>query len=122
MKEKLNKYGLSVFKVTLTSVLCITGILSVIYVAATTNELFSYFYCIATLFFAALPMALSIIFRWKLNTFFYVLFSFYTYGPLLGAVYNFYYFTPNTISIKFYSSYFTNNLLSFRHIYSLWNM
>ena len=92
MKEKLNKYGLSVFKVTLTSVLCITGILSVIYVAATTNELFSYFYCLATLFFAALPMALSIIFRWKLNTFFYVLFSFYTYGPLLGAVYNFYYF------------------------------
>ena len=89
---KLNKYGLSIFKVTLTSVLCITGILSVIYVAATTNELFSYFYCIATLFFAALPMALSIIFRWKLNTFFYVLFSFYTYGPLLGAVYNFYYF------------------------------
>ena len=93
MKEKLSNYGLSVFKVALTSVLCLIGLLSMIYVALTTNELFSYFYCIATVFFVALPLILSILFKWKMNLFFYILFTFYTFGPLLGAVYNFYYFT-----------------------------
>lgn len=93
MKEKLNSLGLSVFKVVLTSVLCLIGLLSTIYVALTTNELFSYFYCIATIPFAALPLIMTILFRWKMNLFFYILFSFYTFGPLLGAVYNFYYYT-----------------------------
>lgn len=93
MNEKLNNYGLSVFKVTLTIVLAAIGLLSMIFVAFTTNELFSYFYCIATAFFVALPLTLSIIFKWKMNLFFYILFSFYAFGPLLGAVYNFYYFT-----------------------------
>lgn len=93
MNEKLNNYGLSVFKVTLTIVLAAIGLLSMIFVFFTTNELFSYFYCIATVFFVALPLTLSIIFKWKMNLFFYILFSFYAFGPLLGAVYNFYYFT-----------------------------
>ena len=93
MKEKLNNYGLSVFKVSITSVLCLVGLLSMIYVACTTNELFSYFYCLATVPFVALPLIMSIAFKWKMNLFFYVLFTFYAFGPLLGAVYNFYYFT-----------------------------
>lgn len=93
MKEKLNDLGLSVFKVVLTAVLCITGLLSMIYVAMTSNETFSYFYCLATVPFAALPLILSALFRWRMNLFFYILFSFYTFGPLLGAVYNFYYLT-----------------------------
>ena len=93
MKEKLNSLGLSVFKVVLTSVLCLIGLLSTIYVALTTNELFSYFYCIATIPFVALPLIMTILFRWKMNLFFYILFSFYAFGPLLGAVYNFYYYT-----------------------------
>ena len=91
MKEKLSNYGLSIFKVVLTSVLCLIGLLSMIYVALTTNELFSYFYCIATVFFVALPLILSILFKWKMNLFFYILFSFYAFGPLLGAVYSLYY-------------------------------
>lgn len=69
------------------------GLLSIIYVANTTNELFGYFYCIATVGFVALPLAMSAIFRWKMNLFFYILFSFYAMGPLLGGVYNLYYFT-----------------------------
>ena len=69
------------------------GLFSTIYVANTTNELFSYFYCIATVGFVALPLAMSVIFRWKMNLFFYILFSFYAMGPLLGGVYNLYYFT-----------------------------
>ena len=93
MKEKLNQFGLSVFKVTLTSVLCLTGLLSIIYVALTSNELFGYFYCLATVPFVALPLLLSVIFRWRMNLLFYLVFTFYTFGPLLGAVYNFYYFT-----------------------------
>ena len=93
MKEKLNGYGLSVFRVALSSVLALVGLLSMIYVALTTNETFSYFYCLATVPFVALPPILSAFFRWRMNLFFYLLFTFYTMGPLLGAVYNFYYFT-----------------------------
>jgi hypothetical protein len=93
MKEKINKFGLSTFKICFTGVLCLIGLLSTIYVANTTNKLFSYFYCIATVGFVALPLAMSMIFRWKMNSFFYVLFSFYAMGPLLGGVYNLYYFT-----------------------------
>ena len=93
MNEKLAKYGLSMFKVILTSSLCLIGLLSMIYVANTTNELFSYFYCLATFAFVALPLILSVVFKWKMNLFFYLLFTFYTCGPLLGAVYNFYYYT-----------------------------
>jgi hypothetical protein len=43
--------------------------------------------------FVALPLVMSVLFRWKMNLFFYLLFTFYTVGPLLGAVYNFYYLT-----------------------------
>lgn len=93
MKEKLKQSGLSGFQVAVTLVLCLTGLLSTVYVALTSNELFSYFYCLATVAFVALPLIMSILFRWKMNLFFYLLFTFYTIGPLLGAVYNFYYYT-----------------------------
>lgn len=93
MKEKLKQSGLSAFQVAVTLVLCLAGLLSTVYVALTSNELFSYFYCLATVVFVALPLIMSILFRWKMNLFFYLLFTFYTFGPLLGAVYNFYYYT-----------------------------
>ena len=93
MKEKLKQFGLSGFQVAVTLVLCLTGLLSTVYVALTSNELFSYFYCLATVAFVALPLIMSVLFRWKMNLFFYLLFTFYTIGPLLGAVYNFYYYT-----------------------------
>ena len=93
MKEICKQSGLSGFKISLTLVLCLAGLLSTIYVAMTTGELFSYFYCLATVAFVALPPLMSILFRWKMNLFFYLLFTFYTVGPLLGAVYNFYYLT-----------------------------
>jgi uncharacterized membrane protein YjdF len=93
MKEKLVNFGLTKFKFFLTLTLCLIGLFSIIYVALTSNELFSYFYCFSTIVFVLLPLGLSVIFRWKMNLFFYFLFSFYTMGPLLGAVYNFYYFT-----------------------------
>ena len=93
MKAKLNEYGLSVFKLAVSGTLCVLGLLSMIYVAFTTNELFSYFYCIATFLFVAMPPALSFVFKWRMNIFFYLLFTLYTTGPLLGAVYNFYYLT-----------------------------
>ena len=54
MNEKLESVGLSVFKVVLTGVLALIGLLSTIYVAIVNNELFSYFYCIATIGFVAL--------------------------------------------------------------------
>ena len=93
MKEKLEKRGLSVFKFSLTSLLALFGLLSTIYVACTTGEMFSYFYCLATVPFVALPLILSVLFRWRMNLFFYLLFTFYACGPILGAVYNFYYLT-----------------------------
>lgn len=93
MKEKLNKYGLTTFKLSLTTIFSVIGFVSLIYVALTSNELFSYFYCLATVGFVLLPLALCVVFKWKMNTLFYVFFSLYAMGPLLGAVYNFYYFT-----------------------------
>ena len=62
MKEKLERVGLTPFKVILTSVLAVIGLLSMIYVALTTNELFSYFYCLATAPFVALPLIMCILF------------------------------------------------------------
>ena len=94
MKGKLVNLGISKFKVILTLTLCLTCLLSTIYVAFTSKELFSYFYCFSTAIFVLLPLGLSVIFRWKMNVFLYVLFSFYTLGPLLGAVYNLYYLLP----------------------------
>lgn len=93
MKELLKNNGLSIPKVTTTGVICLSGLLSIIYVALTTNALYSYFYCIATIGFALLPFALTLIFRWKMSELFYAFFSLYTIGPLLGAVYNVYYVT-----------------------------
>ena len=93
MCEKLNRFGLSTFKVVLTATLCLFGLLSMIYVAFTTNEMFSYFYCLATVPFVALPLVMSILFRWRMNLPFYLLFTFYALGPMLGAVYNLYYYT-----------------------------
>lgn len=93
MREKLCCRGLSIFRVVLTAVLCMFSLASVEYVSMTTGELFSYFYCFATAAFVVLPLGLCVLFRWRMNLFFYLLFSFYAFGPLLGAVYNFYYFT-----------------------------
>lgn len=93
MNLKLQNNGLSYPKVALTGALCLTGLLSMIYVAMTSGELFSYFYCLATVAFVALPLGLTVIFRWRMNFLFYAFFSAYTLGPLLGAVYNFYYYT-----------------------------
>lgn len=91
MKLQLEVVGLSIFKVCFTAILCLICLLSIIFVAINGGEVFSYFYCIATFFFVALPTVMSIIFKWKMNTLFYIVFSIYAFGPLLGAVYNLYY-------------------------------
>ena len=93
MKSTLQRNGLSVPKLILTAAICLFGLLSIIYVRCTTNATFSYFYCLATVPFAILPLTLTLLFRWKHNFLFYAFFSAYTLGPILGAVYNVYYFT-----------------------------
>lgn len=93
METKLQRNGLSVAKLTLTAAICLFGLLSIVYVKFTTNAMFSYFYCLATIPFALLPVALTLCFRWKFNFLFYAFFSVYTLGPLIGGVYNVYYFT-----------------------------
>lgn len=93
MLQKIKNNGLSVPKLAVTALICIMGLLSIIYVALTDNVVFSYFYCLATVGFALLPVALTLIFRWRMNFLFYTFFSLYTLGPLLGAVYDFYYHT-----------------------------
>lgn len=93
MKHKLHEKGITTPMLVLTGILCLIGLLTTIYVRLTTNALFSYFYCLATVGFVLLPMALMLLFRWKMNFGFYLFFSLYAMGPLLGAVYNFYYYT-----------------------------
>ena len=93
METRLQRNGLSVAKLTLTAAICLFGLLSIFYVKSTTNATFSYFYCLATIPFSLLPAVMSLKFRWKFNLPFYIFFSAYTLGPILGAVYNVYYFT-----------------------------
>ena len=94
MKEKLYSKGLSLFKIIFTSILCLFSLLSIVYVSCTTNELFGYFYCISVAFFVAFPPLFTLLFHWKMNTIFYIFFSLYALGPILGAVYNLYYILP----------------------------
>lgn len=93
MISKLQNRGLSVPQAVLTAILCLFSAASVFYVAAIDGEMFDIFYCLATIPFVSLPLLLSLVFRWKLNNAFYVVFSFYALGPLLGAVYGLYYVT-----------------------------
>ena len=93
MKARLQRNGLSIPKVALTTALCLFSLLSIIYVKQTTNAKFSYLYCLASALFVLLPLILTVLFRWRLNIIFYAFFSAYTLGPILGAVYNLYYYT-----------------------------
>lgn len=93
MKIKLEKLGLSIPKVILSGIFCFLAFISIIYVALTSNKLFDYFYCIATIIFVLLPVFLTLIFKWKMNFVFYLFFTVYTFGPLLGALYKLYYLT-----------------------------
>lgn len=93
MKLQLKNRGLSTAEIVLTAVFFFFSLLSAIYVGLTSNALFSYFYCLASAAFVLMPPGLTILFRWKFHFSFYLFFSIYTLGPLLGAVYNVYYYT-----------------------------
>lgn len=93
MKCSLKERGISLPQTVLTAVLCVFSLVTIPYVLATDGDLFSIFYCLATVPFVCLPLLLSLVFRWRLNNIFYAVFSFYALGPLLGAVYNLYYYT-----------------------------
>lgn len=93
MDSKLERFGLSPTKLVTTAIGCLFGLVSLLFVYKTKGETFDYFYCLATLPFVCLPLFLSMIFRWKFNLVFYIVFSLYTLGPLLGAVYKLYYVT-----------------------------
>ena len=94
MKTKLQRRGVTGPQALLTLVLCLLSLASIFYVIATDGNTFDIFYCLATVPFVCLPPLLGIVFGWHLNTVLYVVFSFYTMGPLLGAVYKLYYVTP----------------------------
>lgn len=93
MKTTLNRFGLSVPQAALTSALCLFSLASVFYVLARNGSRFEIFYCLATIPFVCIPALLCPIFKWRLNSIFYAVFSFYALGPLLGAVYHLYYVT-----------------------------
>lgn len=93
MKTKLESYGLSVPQAALTIACCLFSLASVFHVIARNGDLFEIFYCLATIPFVCIPALLCPIFKWRLNSVFYAVFSFYALGPLLGAVYHLYYVT-----------------------------
>lgn len=93
MKLKLQSRGLSMSQAVLTGILCLFSLISILYVAMKDGGIFDIFYCLATVPFVCLPLLLSIVFKWRLNNIFYIVFSFYALGPLLGAVYGLYYVT-----------------------------
>lgn len=93
MNAKIIKFGLSKAKLIVTALCCLFSLLSIFIVHMNNGETFDYFYCLATIPFVCLPTLLSIIFKWKLNLGFYIVFSLYALGPILGAVYALYYVT-----------------------------
>ena len=93
MDSTLNRFGLSKAKVIITTLCCLLGLVSIAFVYQSNGETFDYFYCLATIPFACLPTLMSILFKWNLHPGFYAIFSFYTIGPILGAVYSLYYVT-----------------------------
>ena len=93
LNAKIIKFGLSKAKLIITALCCLFSLLSIFIVYMNNGKTFDYFYCLATIPFVCLPILLSIIFKWKLNLGFYVVFSLYALGPILGAVYALYYVT-----------------------------
>lgn len=93
MDSRLNRVGLSKAKLLVTAICCLFSLVSMVFVYKNKGATFDYFYCLATIPFVCLPVFLSILFKWKLNMGFYVVFSLYALGPLLGAVYTLYYVT-----------------------------
>ena len=93
MESKWNRFGLSKVKIIVTALCCLFALVSMGFVYRNSGETFDYFYCLATIPFVCLPIFLSILFKWDLNPGFYITFSLYALGPILGAVYRLYYVT-----------------------------
>lgn len=93
MLLKLKERGLGKAKLAVTAALLALALLSIIPVAIGRGDVFSYIYCFITALFALLPPVLILLLGWEMQFGFYVVFSLYTAGPLLGAVYKLYYVT-----------------------------
>lgn len=93
MKFDYQSRGLTTAQLILTIALCVFSLASIGFVVASGGEIFEVFYCLVTIPFVCLPLGFSLLFRWRLNTLFYLVFSFYAMGPILGAVYDLYYLT-----------------------------
>ena len=93
MLVRLKKRGLNGFKLTVTALLFLAALFSLFPVVMRGGDAFSYIYCVITALFALLPPVLSLLLKWEMSLGFYAVFSLYTAGPLLGAVYKLYYLT-----------------------------
>lgn len=93
MKYKLERHSLTVAQAVMTAVSCLFSLISILYAVTKGGGLFDIFYCLATIPFVCLPTLLCPVFKWKMNSVFYAVFTFYALGPLLGAVYGLYYVT-----------------------------
>lgn len=94
MDLKLRSCGLSKARIITTAVCCLFALASMMFVHKNSGETFSYFYCLVTIPFVCLPALGGVLFKWRFNLGFYIVFSLYALGPLLGAVYTLYYITP----------------------------
>ena len=68
MADKLYQKGLSPIKLGITIALCLFSIASIFLSMAQGDEIFNIFYCLATIPFAAMPLLLSLMFKWRINT------------------------------------------------------
>lgn len=90
---RLKERGLGVAKSVVTAILFLLALLSLIPVVIAQGDAFSYIYCFITALFVLLPPVLILLLKWDMHFGFYLVFSLYTVGPLLGAVYKLYYVT-----------------------------
>ncbi len=93
MLLKLKERGLGTAKLAVTTILFVTALLSLIPVITEQENAYSYIYCFITALFTLLPPVLTLLLKWDMHFGFYAVFSLYTAGPLLGAVYKLYYIT-----------------------------
>lgn len=89
LQQRLEQRGLSVFKMSLTVVCVLFGMLSFI-VLLCTNSTANLSHCLAEMFLVCLPAVVGVLMQFRMNTLVYVFLHFYAISPLLGEMYHLY--------------------------------
>ncbi len=89
IQKKLNQKGLSLFKLSLTTVCILFGLVSLI-VLLVRKERVNLSHCFAEMILVCLPAVIGVLMQFRMNILVYVFLHFYAVSPLLGEMYHLY--------------------------------